>query len=417
MKALTIWGGNIPDPATPTGSPDPWDDYTTPDVPNVPQDDLYPSRPSPPEDTIGFNYLIHRAAQYHGVNIHTDPVEEDFLMDTFDNAQRSSSILPMLKGVIKHALEVFKDPVRTRVIHPRIEKKYKAAPSDPAYIKGPVPLDSLVVSNARKRANSQTSGEAVPPDKESKLLDASGKRTASQAANMWRIANTQALLARYNRAHYDELESLMRHLPDKYKDRANKLIQEGKNITNTSIRCALDAADTASRAVNTSVLLRRHAWLRISGFKSEVQSAILNQPFHEQHLFGPNVDVSLEKIRKDTDTAKSMGALQSQAPRRSFRRSSYRGATRGYTSDTASTSCSVDDTFVYENFHRHNYDVYLLFTKDKNDHVVCVFSIDVSICEEKLPEESKAEVLKILPESERISAEIIDCAVDVFSTG
>ncbi|XP_078533227.1 uncharacterized protein LOC144819101 [Lissotriton helveticus] len=328
----------MPDPATPTGSPDPWDDYTTPDVPNVPQNDLYPSRPSPPEDTIGFNKLIHRAAQYHGVDIHTDPVGEDFLMDTFDNAQRSTSILPMLKGVIKQASEVFKDPVRTRIINPRIEKKYKAAPSDPAYIIGPVPLDSLVVSNARKRANSQTSGDAAPPDKESKLLDASGKRTASQAADMWRIANTQALLARYDRAHYDELELLLRHLPDKYKDRAHKLIQEGKNITNTSIRCALDAADTASRAVNTSVLLRRHAWLRISGFKPEVQSAILNQPFDEQYLFGPNGDVSLEKMKKDTDTARSMGALQSQAPRRSFSRSSYKGATRGYSSDTASAS-------------------------------------------------------------------------------
>ncbi|XP_078526618.1 uncharacterized protein LOC144799223 [Lissotriton helveticus] len=272
-----------------------------------------PSRPSPLEDTMGFNQIIHRAAQYHWVDLHIDPVDEDFIMDTFDNAQRSSSILAMLKGVIRHAPEVFKDPVRTLVINPRIEKKYKAAPSDPAYIKGPIPLDSLVVSNARKRANSQTSGEAPPPDKESKLHDASKKRTASQAANMWHIANTQALLARYDRAHYDELESLMRHLPDKYKDRANELIQEGKNITNTTIRYALDAADTASGTVNTRVLLRRHAWLRISGFKPEVQSAILNQPFDEQHLFVPNVDVSLEKMKKDTDTTKSMGALQSQA--------------------------------------------------------------------------------------------------------
>ncbi|XP_078540004.1 uncharacterized protein LOC144824913 [Lissotriton helveticus] len=330
-------GADPQEPVDPPDSPDPWVDYKTPDIPDVPQDDIYPSRPSPPEDTMGFNQLLIRAAQYHGVDMDSDTVEEDFLLDTFDNAQQSSTILPMLKGVVKHAPEVFKDPVRTRVINPRVEKKYKAAPSDPAYIKGPVPLDSLVVSNTRKRANSQTSGEAPPPDKESKLLDASGKRTALQAANMWRIANTQALLARYDRVHYDELEDIMQHLPDQFKDRDSELIQEGKIITNTSIRCALDAADTASRANNTSVLLRRHAWLRISGSKPEVQSAILNRPFDEQHLFGPEVDVSLEKMKKDTDTAKSMGALQSQAPRRSFRRSTYRGASRGYSSDTPST--------------------------------------------------------------------------------
>lgn len=127
------------------------------------------------------------------------------------------------------------------------------APTDPTYIKGQLPLDSLVVSNARKRANSQTSSDAPPPDTESKHIDASGKRVASQAANHWRIANAQAFVARYDRAHYDELEKLMQFLPDEHKTKAYDLIQESKLITNTSIRCALDAADTAARTVNTSV--------------------------------------------------------------------------------------------------------------------------------------------------------------------
>ncbi|XP_078496692.1 uncharacterized protein LOC144752701 [Lissotriton helveticus] len=316
-------------------SGDPWEDYNAPDLP---QDEAHPSRPSPPDDTIGFTQLIHRAATFHGVDLHTDPIEEDFLTDTLLTSHKTTTTLPILNGVLRHAPEIFKDPVRARVINPRLEKKYKAAPSDPAYIKGQLPLDSLVVSNARKRANSHTTGDAPPPDKESKLLDASGKCTLSQAANIWRIANTQALLARYDRAHCDELESLMQHLPEQYKARAADLIQEGKVITNTAIRCALDTADTASRAVNTGVLLRRHAWIRISGFKPEVQASILNQPFDQQHLFGPNVDSALEKMKKDTDTTKSMGALQTQAHRPSFRRSSYRGASKGFqTENTSST--------------------------------------------------------------------------------
>lgn len=151
---------------------------------------------------------------------------------------------------------------------------------------------------------------------------------ASQAANHWPIANAHALLARYDRAHYDELEKLMQHLPDEYKAKANDLIQEGKLISNTSIKCALDAADTAARAINTSVLLRRHAWLRISGFKQEVQSSILNQPFDKEHLFKPAVDTSLEKMKKDTEVAKSMGALQLPTNRGSFRRSFYRGGSK-----------------------------------------------------------------------------------------
>ncbi|XP_078520384.1 uncharacterized protein LOC144785248 [Lissotriton helveticus] len=219
-------------------------------------------------------------------------------------------------------------PRQSTSIDKELIKKYKAAPKDPIFIKGQIPLDSLVVTNARKRANSLTTGEAPPPDKESKLIDASGKRVASQAANSWRIANTQALLARYDRAHYDELEKLITHLPKEHQKKADQLLQEGKIITNASIKCALDAADTAARSINTSIMLRRHAWLRVSGFKQEVQTSLLNQPFDEKTLFGSGTDEALEKMKKDTETAKSMGALQQPTQRGSFRRSTYRGGSK-----------------------------------------------------------------------------------------
>lgn len=173
---------------------------------------------------------------------------------------------------------------------------------------------------------------------ESKLIDASGKRVASQAANVWRIANTQALLARYDKVHWDEMEKLLQFLSDEHKSKAQDLVHEGKLISNNSIRCALDAADTAARAINTSVLLRRDAWLRISGFKPEVQASILNTPFDKQHLFGPLVDTLLEKMKKDTEVAKSMGALQPSSGRGSFRRAFYRGGSKNASSDTAPTS-------------------------------------------------------------------------------
>lgn len=71
----------------------------------------------------------------------------------------------MLKGMLRHVDDIFNDPVRARILTPRIDKKYKSAPSDPVYIKGQVHLNSLMVSNARKRANSQTSGDAPFPDR------------------------------------------------------------------------------------------------------------------------------------------------------------------------------------------------------------------------------------------------------------
>ncbi|XP_078526649.1 uncharacterized protein LOC144799283 [Lissotriton helveticus] len=316
---------------------DPWEEYNVgSDNDNDPE--LYPSKPSPPDDNTGFAQLINRAAKYHKVDLHAEPQIEDFLLETLPAAQRTSGTLPMLKGLLSHTSEIFKDPVRARILNPRIDKKYKAAPKDPIFIKGQIPLDSLVVTNARKRANSLSTGEAPPPDKESKLIDASGKRVASQAANSWRIANTQALLARYDRAHYDELEKLITHLPKEHQKIADQLIQEGKIITNTSIKCALDAADTAARSINTSIMIRRHAWLRVSGFKQEVQTSLLNQPFDEKTLFGSGTDEALEKMKKDTETAKSMGALQQPTQRGSFRRSTYRGGSKNTGTSQQQTS-------------------------------------------------------------------------------
>ncbi|XP_078511993.1 uncharacterized protein LOC144771259 [Lissotriton helveticus] len=323
---------NFPAANDPDSQQDSYDDTGDQGGHQVVQDPQgFGARTSPTEDSAAFNALIERAAANHDVDMHADPVEEDFLFDTFSVSERTVKTLPMLKGVLKHAPEIFKEPTRARVVNPRIEKKYRPAPGDPAYIRGQLPLDSLVVANARKRANSQTTGEAPPPDKESKVLEASGKRVAAQAANIWRISNTQALLARYDRAHYYTLEQLLQHLPDEFKEAAEMLIQEGKLISNAAIKCALDVADTAARAINSSVMLRRQAWLRISGFKPDIQTTILNQPVNPDRLFGPDVDTTLEKIKKDNETAKSMGALQSQQFRGStFRRSGARGVTRGH---------------------------------------------------------------------------------------
>ena len=46
------------------------------------------------------------------------------------------------------------------------------------------------------------------------------------------------------------------------------------------------------------------------GLKPEVQASIINMPLTGSALFGPEVDETLQQIKKDNETAKSMGALQ-----------------------------------------------------------------------------------------------------------
>ncbi|KAJ1147746.1 hypothetical protein NDU88_000605 [Pleurodeles waltl] len=239
--------------------------------------------------------------------------------------------------MLKHSKQIFQDPLKSRAISPRVEKRYKPPPTDPVYITTQLTPDSVVVGAARKRANSHTSGDAPPPDKESLKFDAAGKRVAAQAANQWRIANSQVLLARYDRAHWDEMQHLIEHLPKEFQKRAHQVVEEGQSISNNQIRSSMDAADTAARTVNTAITIRRHAWDRTSGFKPQIQQAMLNMPINEQQLFGPEVDTAIEKLKKDTDTAKAMGALFSPQSRGTFRKTPFRGGFRGQPTETTTS--------------------------------------------------------------------------------
>ncbi|KAJ1087474.1 hypothetical protein NDU88_000645 [Pleurodeles waltl] len=198
---------------------DAWDLYDAPVSDNSPE--AYPTKPSPPEDSTAYSQVVARAAEFHNVSLHSEPVEDDFLFNTLSSTHSSYQSLPMLPGMLRHAKEIFKEPVKSRAITPRVEKKYKAPPTDPVFITSQLPPDS-VIGAARKRANSHTSGDAPPPDKQSRKFDAAGKRVAVQAANQWRIANSQALLARYDRAHWDEMQHLIEHLPKELQKRAKQ---------------------------------------------------------------------------------------------------------------------------------------------------------------------------------------------------
>lgn len=58
------------------------------------------------------------------------------------------------------------------------------------------------MATALKRTNSQTSGDAQPPDNESKKIDVAAKKVAAQSANNWRIVNSIDLLSHYGRVDY-----------------------------------------------------------------------------------------------------------------------------------------------------------------------------------------------------------------------
>lgn len=65
---------------------------------------------------------IPRAAAYHLVPLHKDPVEDDFLFEILSSTTTACQYLPMLKGMLRHS-DIIKDQVRTRIITPCVNKK------------------------------------------------------------------------------------------------------------------------------------------------------------------------------------------------------------------------------------------------------------------------------------------------------
>lgn len=61
-----------------------------------------------------------------------------------------------------------------------------------------------------------------------------------------RISNIQGLLERYDRAHWDEMEQLLQHLPKENTKRSHQIVKEGQLTSNNSIRYALNSADSAA---------------------------------------------------------------------------------------------------------------------------------------------------------------------------
>lgn len=57
------------------------------------------------------------------------------------------------------------------------------------------------------------------------------------------------------------MQELLQHLSNQYQERAPQLVEEGRAISNATIQCALDIAETRACNINTSILIRRHAWL------------------------------------------------------------------------------------------------------------------------------------------------------------
>lgn len=130
----------------------------------------------------------------------------------------------------------------------------------------------------------------------------------------FRIANYQALIAKYNFLNYAKFEKFFDSLLQQ--DRARFLIDEGKLIASTTPQSVIDAADISSRAVSTAII-HRESRLHASGLPKEVQNTIEDLPFDESHLFNEKTDESLHTMKDSRATLYLLG-IYTLARKRKF---------------------------------------------------------------------------------------------------
>lgn len=140
---------------------------------------------------------------------------------------------------------------------------------------------------------------------------------------LWRLLlsrplNALAILGRFDHQLQSDLAPLLEFLPEDKKKEAKDLLQEGARASSEVIDSAMDLASIAFRQMAGAAVLRRQGLLKATPFHPEVQSKVLDMPFDGENLFRKHVD-ELQGIKKDTETARSLGTLQ-QRRFQSFRR-------------------------------------------------------------------------------------------------
>lgn len=147
--------GSVYDPYDTPFNPQPhgdqWDDHAVgPPPPRVTQIQTY-VRPILPLQTIPLHSLRCCRGQLLTTKLRCT---NSLRKMTSSWRQRSMQYLLMLKGMLKPATYIFKEPVKVCVITPRVYNKFKASLSDTSYIRGHWRPDSLVVHTAQNHADS-----------------------------------------------------------------------------------------------------------------------------------------------------------------------------------------------------------------------------------------------------------------------
>lgn len=142
----------------------------------------------------------------------------------------------------------------------------------------PYPIPNSLVIHAIYKKGLQHHPRTIPHNRVWKQLDLFGHKACSSVILQFRIADYEALVAKYNNMNYSEIQEFCLHLPDHKKEQLQAFMSEGHLLARMAVQTSLDSAYTAAHSIATAMVIRRASWLHRFGFPKEVQSTVEELP-------------------------------------------------------------------------------------------------------------------------------------------
>ncbi|XP_075789304.1 uncharacterized protein LOC142830149 [Pelodiscus sinensis] len=248
--------------------------------------------------------------------IPVEPVIEDTdpMVDILTEDTPARLALPLNKTVSKITNALWQTPATLTPTLKGAERRYYVPNSEHDYLYSQPNPGSLVVQAAAQKERLPQPGPS-PKAREPKRLDLLGRKVYATGALQLRIANQQAMLSRYAFNTWQAVEKFRDRLPVEDCQEFTAVALEGKVISQTALQAALDTVDSAAHTMATGVVMRRGAWLHVSGIPPDVQHTIQDLPFEGKALFSEHTDSRLHTLKDTRSTLKSLG-IHTPAPQR-----------------------------------------------------------------------------------------------------
>ncbi|EMP33894.1 hypothetical protein UY3_08978 [Chelonia mydas] len=176
------------------------------------------------------------------------------LLGILHSSSSSKIILPINKAILDPGRTIWQIPALVVPTCKQVDKKYYVPAKESEFLFSHPPPNSIVMDTVNSCGH-QHQMRSTPYERDWKHLDLFRRKVYSTATLQLRIANYQALMAKYDYINYSKLNDFIEWLLESHREQFKAIIQEDQLEAKTTLQSALNAADTTARSISTVVVV------------------------------------------------------------------------------------------------------------------------------------------------------------------